>query len=234
MQENDKINISPDALIAMLMLEAEARELAQLPNIEEVDVEFHPSEEFERQMEKLIQQEKQKERKKERRKAVKRCLISVSATLSLFFVIMSPVKAVQNAVVNTLIEWKDKFMTVIFSSEGVPAIALPQIELQYIPEGFTLTMPVNEKQNTYFANYTDRSGRECTIRISIIDTLQSYMIDSEYTSYYSIVSDTEQFVWGTLKDESNILLWEEDGLSFQISGNLDLSEMLKIYRGIVF
>ena len=54
MDENDKIRISADALIAMVVTEAEARELEKMPSIEEMDDAFQPSEQFLKKMEKLV------------------------------------------------------------------------------------------------------------------------------------------------------------------------------------
>lgn len=54
MDENDKIQISADALIAMVVTEAEARELKKMPSIEEMDDAFQPSEQFLKKMEKLV------------------------------------------------------------------------------------------------------------------------------------------------------------------------------------
>lgn len=41
---DDKIRISPDALIAMIVTEAQDRELAQMPSLEEMNEDFQPSE----------------------------------------------------------------------------------------------------------------------------------------------------------------------------------------------
>lgn len=43
---DDKIRISPDALIAMIVTEAQDRELAQMPSLEEMNQDFQPSEKF--------------------------------------------------------------------------------------------------------------------------------------------------------------------------------------------
>lgn len=41
---DDKIRISPDALIAMIVTEAQDRELARMPSLEEMNEDFQPSE----------------------------------------------------------------------------------------------------------------------------------------------------------------------------------------------
>lgn len=39
---DDKIRISPDALIAMIVTEAQDRELARMPSLEEMNEDFQP------------------------------------------------------------------------------------------------------------------------------------------------------------------------------------------------
>lgn len=236
MNENEKIRISPDALIAMLVLEAESRELERLPSIEKAEEEFKPSEKFEQRMEELIKKENQKEQRKKIWKTIRKFIVSISFTLSLFVMIMLPVRAVQNAVVSTLIEWKDKFATVIFFREGEEEIEkeLPAIDILYVPDDFVLAEPVQARRGTYYARYVDSVGRVFFLRAVKLTNSQSYMVDNEFSSYYSISNDAEQLIWGTLKDGSSTLLWEEASITFQIIGDLDLSEMLKIYEGIQF
>lgn len=43
---DDKIRISPDALIAMIVTEAQDRELARMPSLEEMNEDFQPSEKW--------------------------------------------------------------------------------------------------------------------------------------------------------------------------------------------
>ena len=49
-QENREIRISPDALIALVVAEAEDRELSAMPSLEEMNAAFHPSEEFQKKL----------------------------------------------------------------------------------------------------------------------------------------------------------------------------------------
>lgn len=60
-QENREIRISPDALIALVVAEAEDRELSAMPSLEEMNAAFHPSEEFQKKMDRLLKQAKRKQ-----------------------------------------------------------------------------------------------------------------------------------------------------------------------------
>lgn len=109
---DDKIRISPDALIAMIVTEAQDRELARMPSLEEMNEDFQPSEKFQRKMEALVRDTKRKAERKKRLLNVKRFFITLTAAISIFSCTMLPVKAVREAVITTLIEWHDKFVSI--------------------------------------------------------------------------------------------------------------------------
>ena len=112
---DDKIRISPDALIAMIVTEAQDRELARMPSLEEMNEDFQPSEKFQRKMEALVHDTKRKAERKKRLLDIKRFFITLTAAISIFSCTMLPVKAVREAVITTLIEWHDKFVSIIES-----------------------------------------------------------------------------------------------------------------------
>lgn len=117
---DDKIRISPDALIAMIVTEAQDRELARMPSLEEMNEDFQPSEKFQRKMEALVRDTKRKAEREKRLLNVKRFFITLTAAISIFSCTMLPVKAVREAVITTLIEWHDKFVSIIYVNEESP------------------------------------------------------------------------------------------------------------------
>ena len=74
-QENREIRISPDALIALVVAEAEDRELSAMPSLEEMNAAFHPSEEFQKKMDRLLKQAKRKQERKGAWRATKRLFV---------------------------------------------------------------------------------------------------------------------------------------------------------------
>lgn len=65
-----------------------------------------------------------------------------------------------------------------------------------------------------------------------IDYTQTISWDNEFSSYYSISFDSNQAIWGIMDDGSNTLLWESNFLAFQVRGNLNITELIKISEGI--
>ena len=81
-QENREIRISPDALIALVVAEAEDRELSAMPSLEEMNAAFHPSEEFQKKMDRLLKQAKRKQERKGAWRATKRLFVVATTVVT--------------------------------------------------------------------------------------------------------------------------------------------------------
>ena len=228
---DDKIRISPDALIAMIVTEAQDRELARMPSLEEMNEDFQPSEKFQRKMEALVHDTKRKAERKKRLLDIKRFFITLTAAISIFSCTMLPVKAVREAVITTLIEWHDKFVSIIYVNEESPVTTF-HITPSYIPEGFSQVEVPDEGSDLYYGQFSDSSNSWFDIIVLPIENKQETFLDNEFSTYYSISFNGIQAIWGIMNDKSNTLLWESRALSFQVRGNLDLTEIIKISEGI--
>ena len=228
---DDKIRISPDALIAMIVTEAQDRELARMPSLEEMNEDFQPSEKFQRKMEALVRDTKRKAERKKRLLGIKRFFITLTAAISIFSCTMLPVKAVREAVITTLIEWHDKFVSVIYVNDE-SSVTTFHIIPSYIPKGFSQVEVPDESSGFYYGQFSDSSNSWFDIIVLPIENKQETFLDNEFSTYYSISFNGIQAIWGIMNDKSNTLLWESRALSFQVRGNLDLTEIIKISEGI--
>lgn len=228
---DDKIRISPDALIAMIVTEAQDRELARMPSLEEMNEDFQPSEKFQRKMEALVRNTKRKAEREKRLLNVKRFFITLTAAISIFSCTMLPVKAVREAVITTLIEWHDKFVSVIYVNDE-SSVTTFHIIPSYIPKGFSQVEVPDESSGFYYGQFSDSHNNWFDILVLPIENTQETFLDNEFSTYYSINFNGIQAIWGIMNDGSNTLLWESRALSFQVRGNLDLTEIIKISEGI--
>ena len=153
---DDKIRISPDALIAMIVTEAQDRELAQMPSLEEMNEDFQPSEKFQQKMEALVRDTKRKANRKQRLLDIKHLFITLTAAISIFSCTMLPVKAVREAVITTLIEWHDKFVSIIYVNEesSVSTCTLVLYEKNWLG----VYSEVSRSSSTYYGHTHTFSG----------------------------------------------------------------------------
>lgn len=233
-QENHEIRISPDALIALVVAEAEERELSAMPSLKDMNAAFHPSESFKKKMDKLLKRAKHKQARKGIWRAAKRLFMVATTVITLFTCALMPVQAVQEAVVSTVLNWREHFVEVVYSRGTAPdAMSLLQnVTLTYLPEDFIETDSTTITPARFNAEYQSSQGEWLTVRILSIQDEQMIAIDNENSSIYQLSFDGHDVVWSVLSDGSNILLWESNGLSYQISSTCDLSELIKVAQGI--
>jgi hypothetical protein len=81
-KENDEIRITPDALISLVVTEAEERELASMPSLKEMNAQFHPSEQFQKKMDRLLKKAHRKEGWVQIWKPTKKVLIAFTSVMT--------------------------------------------------------------------------------------------------------------------------------------------------------
>lgn len=230
----DEIRISTDAMIALVVAEAEAREMAAMPSLQEMNEAFQPSEQFQQKMDKLLRSVRNKQRLHQWKKAAKRTAFCAAVLLSAFSCMMLPVKAVREAVVTTLLDWQDKFVSVVFNAQGNDAPALPdRIELAYIPEEFSLQEPVLLDANYYESTYKNEKTY-FTVTVMRIEGRQNIDIDNERTGFYQIQFDSHDALWSFSDRGTNTLTWHDSHFAYQIGGTIELKEMIRIAENIKF
>lgn len=99
-KENDEIRITPDALISLVVTEAEERELASMPSLKEMNAQFHPSEQFQKKMDRLLKKAHRKEGWVQIWKPTKKVLIAFTSVMTALTFALLPVQAFQDAVVD--------------------------------------------------------------------------------------------------------------------------------------
>lgn len=232
-QENSEIRISPDALIALVVAEAEDRDLSAMPSLEEMNAAFHPSEEFQKKMDKLLKRAKHKQEQKGAWHTAKRLFVVATTVVTVFACMLMPVQAVREAVVSTVLNWRDQFVEVVFTVDNDTATDFPNaVKINYQPKGFSLSEPISSGDGRYVAKYSSNDGDWYTIRLLDIHGNQSINLDNEYVTYYSVNFSGHSAVWGIMRDNSNELIWSQDNVSCQISGTLDISELLKMAESL--
>lgn len=232
---HDQLQLSVDALLALAVTEAEAREMAELPSLNEMNRAFEPSTAFQAKIERVIRKNDKKERRRKTRFYIKRTSTVLAASVALFSCVMLPVRAVRQAVVETFIEWRDKFSSIVFSSKDNAVTELPgTIELEYVPEGYQLQETVSFDRSFFNLKYTNNTTNYFSVSITVIGDNYVENIDNEHSQYYSLEFDGNQALWVACQEGSNFLIWNKDNLAYNVSGSLDIAELVCIAQGINF
>ena len=226
------MRISADAMVALVVAEAEARELAGMPPLRELNAAFEPSSSFLRRMRKLLRRARNARRGKKLRKAAKRTLLCGAAMLVLLCGGMMQVEAVREAVISTLIEWNERFARIRYPGSTSTGAILPErIELGYIPEGFVVQQILPSDGFSFIVSYGNGTD-DFTLQLSVVDGQNETAVDNEHTAYYTVQFDGHDALWCASDKGYDLLLWKQNGIAWHISGTLGLAELIRIAEGI--
>ena len=234
-EENEKILLSADALIAMVVTEMEVREMKEISILEQTDTSDFPSKRFLDKMEKLKNKAIRKRRRVTFLQITKRVFLTVAIITTIFSFALLPVHAVREAVVSTLLEWHDQFLSVFLSAESddfsSEALSLQNIQIAYIPTGFSSSL-VNNSQESFYTHYKASDGNWFTLSAYLVTAQHVYLLDNEDVKYYSLQLADKEVLWASFSEGINAILWQEGNISFELQGSLDLAELIHISESI--
>lgn len=227
----NKNKVSFNALLAFAVLEADFQDQQLSPSLRKM-AQIPVTDQFTAGINQLIKKHRRGEKLSIYRRRCRRTIICISLLLSLVTCVFAPVKAVQDAVVSTVIEWNEKFSSIVFLSNDLSFSFPDEIKINYIPDGFSLSQLI-DSENQYSAVYQNGPDRYCTIEIVGIEGSEITSWDNEHSSYDRITFDGREALWLTHETgNGTILLWTESNCLFQIITTETLDEAIKIARNI--
>lgn len=174
--------------------------------------------------------------KKEDISKLKRYIMKAALAFCIIFsVAFSPfltVAAVREDISNIVIEWNRQFAEFVFPNTINEAI-IGDVAINYIPDDYTLIF-INENSNKLKVySYQDSNGDFFDIEIFIPQDNNFYGFDNENTIFHNISIGDENCIWLERIDiDYNILIVYTDDIVFNISGQISLDELVKIYENI--
>lgn len=229
---NETIKISTDAMLALVVAEAERRELAKLPSLEEMNAAFHPSAQFQKKMDRLMRRVRHKKARRLCLAAVKYAAVFLMGALTLFVCATIPVKAAELEH-PIQIDWNDEYIELRMRAQGIEQATLPpDIEFGYIPEGFVLQTGGRSPHHYYAHGACEDNFID--IQIWALASSDGLVLDNETAVFHALRFDGHDAIWGASADrDTDILLWREDDLFFYITGRLELKELIQIAENII-
>lgn len=202
--------------------------------------EFEPSEQFFENMEELFKKEERKEYWKECRTKLMKVAAGVAIASVCIGATVMNVEAFRVPIFNLFIEVQEKFSRIHREEEGNDRIPeeLSYLREQYpnlalpanVPEGF-VHMETKGEENNYWTKYKKNDTKEFSLNQFKVDgnvAINTERKEGKPINYrgqdYTIKIDGEEIT----------LLWEEQGYSFYISGNISKKEALSIAESLYF
>ncbi len=230
MTNNDRNDAIFDALLKVAAQDAFQREIDALPSVEELNSKYQPSDFFDRKIRALIKNSYRKSKIKKALKKGGKVAASIVLVLILLSVVLLSVEATRNAIFNAIIEWHEEFTEIRF--EDSEEVRETSYAPSYLPEGYS-EQSTNRFGNTLMIIYSDKDGNRVIFDQKPSDA-GTIFVDSENNKYKELeLSGIKAFLFEpTDENERNMLIWQVDGYTFQISSSVESEELIKIGESV--
>lgn len=134
--------------------------------------------------------------------------------------------------INWIIEKFPKYsiFTYQYVNEDNSSVDLASFKIKYIPKGFELSN-THEMRNALIYNYLSDSNQVFDIKLSVPSGENKSYYDTENAEIEEFIfKESQAYTWQT--DGITYLLWYQDGVDFNIYGNLSKEEIIKIAENI--
>lgn len=230
MQEKSQNEKLFDALLKVAAEEALKREMESLPSVEELNELCKSSVEMDERIKRLI---KHSFRKKKRNRIIKKAgkiAASVAITIAVLSTALLSVEATRNAIFNIFINWKETSAEIKFgdADENTYSIYKPT----YLPSGYA-EESTNKLGDMYTIIY--KNDYDDTILFDQFPADDGGInLDNETLGLVkiNISGNTAYLFEATSSDDKSVMIWEYNGMAFQITGNISKDEFIQTYKCI--
>ena len=226
-------NVKLESLVRLAVREDYMSYLDSIPGEKELEKILNPSPKFIDAINKILSKATRSETVAQFKKIASKVAVIVLICFSLSFSTLLTAKAVRESIVTTVLEWHDKF-TKIFVTSDAPPQALPEIRLNYIPEGFEL---VEEEcysfPDIFVFMYENPPQQFLRIVIELSRTYTIEQIDNENSSYHILSLDNKNCIWINHNNENKLII-PFNLFTLNITSSLNLEEIIEIYKNIEF
>lgn len=167
-----------------------------------------------------------------KRSQIRRVIASIAVASMVLIAFIQPQFYVSAA--NQIVEFFRDHVQFTFSNDN-ESCKVPAYELGYLPEGYSVTEDVYEENGISYVICTNQDGElisfiyaasDGTIEVNFDGVTYERYIDKKGNTIYYFQSSSDD-------DSSNQMLWDSDGVAFQIIGEISKTEMEKIKDNIV-
>lgn len=221
-----------DALLKVATSEALKNEVNALPSEEELSEKYKPSAELDRRIRRIIIRGRAKSKTQRYTRRIRKIAAVIIIIIVTSSATLLSVEATRNAIFNAYIERFGKYTEIKFIDSTTDSKQSDAFFPEYLPEGFRKT---SEKSygNTIMIEYTDDAGIEILFLKRPADTGTS-LINNEDAEYkeVDINGNTAYLFEAVSKNDNSVLLWQSDGMVFELTSQIDSDELIHIGNSI--
>lgn len=226
-----------EALLSYAVKESAIQEINEMPAEEQIKENIQFSEAFDYKMRKLISRQKYKKIAKRVYIYGKRVAVFVSIITSIGFGTLMTAEAVQQAVINTVVEWYEDHNGFIFENTSCKSNMdiLEGSEIKkpsYIPDGFELRESEEMAEYNIYI-YGNEKGTNLVFSAEVVTDISHTFIDNEHTDYEIIqINGRDVYLFSGKDDnyEYALAIWIDGNIVYNIESWIGTIEVIRVVK----
>ena len=220
-----------DALLKIAATEALEQEMEEMPSCEELDEQYKPSPNLDKKIRKKIAQHRFKEKGSIWRKLAVKIAASAAIVMVFSSVVLLSVEATRNYIFNVAIKWQENHFSIQhdYASNLLNGIIYRPT---YLPEDF---IEVSSNAIGDIIRITYENENSITIMFKQSPSQTSHILADHEDKTYSDIRINGQKVYlfnATEYDKDNAVLWESNGIIFNITSEVASNELILMAESI--
>lgn len=221
--------VSLKSMADLAAREALMQELADIPPLSELEKIYTTSEQHDKKIKKVLKREKRLDNLTKVNKAVSKAAVVMLICITVVMTPLISAKAVRESIAQTVIEWKNEFSRIFIKSDDV-CTTINNVEIGYLPEGYTLDGEPEFDEGKYSLTFTNNNNNLYIIVYSDTNYYTTYL-DNITSDYCSVIIDDCNGIWICTYD-MNALVIAKDNYSYHIEGYASIEDLIKIFKNI--
>lgn len=233
----NEIKQHPEAAIAFVAKISMQREMERWPTDEELKTNplYQPSSEFQNKINKLISRAKRVKTRKKILLFFKKAIVYLFALSFVLSCTLVTAQAVQDAVISTVVEWKDEFVKFVFSQDDTgDSVSLENVSINYWPDGYTQVSESHKHDTLMVEIRKNTDNKMIYVKIETVkkDTIKN--LDNELSAHTKIEYKGSTLYWSVSETNINSLVFAKNSFLISINAPESLDEIIKIGENINF
>lgn len=229
MQKNNYDDKLFEAVLKIAAEEAIEQEMEEIPTCEELNEQYKPSPSLDKKIRHLISRHKFKEKFILWRKAA----VKIAACFALFFVLSSAVllslDATRNYIFNAVTKLHGEYFSIEHGENSTSNIIIHKPT--YLPEGF-IEVSSKEIGDIIRIIYENENGITIDFKQSPSQT-SHILADYEGKEYLNIIiNNQDAYLFKATEDKKNTVIWEYNGIIFNITSEIESGVLIQIAESI--
>jgi len=159
-----------------------------------------------------------------------RAAVCMLIFIGMGFSVMMLSPAIRASVWDSVIEFYEKYIAMDFSNKENRSIAIGEHTLGYVPKGYILGF---EQKSRIGGKYRFVNGEGGKFTVTYYNSERANIkYDNENREFQKIQIGEIEAYFVEYDSDNRVIIWETDGFSLSIDGNLKFSEMKKIAENI--